>query len=119
MRKIFFFRNHARNLTGRLVPNLFCFLKHEVKANSLQLSFISASYFVSDFSRKMFLMLHSINWPNMIVRLPSLLEMLDNMYCTISFPGCNVINFEINLTFLTKLLLYKVQIFCERKELLG
>ena len=55
------------------------------------------------FSRKMFLMLHSINWPNFIVLLSLLLEILGNMCITIICkPGCDVIIFEINLTFLIK-----------------
>ena len=60
--------------------------------------------FVYDFSRKMFLMLYSINWPNFIVWLPLLLEILGNMCITIiCSPGCDVIKFEINLIFLIKL----------------
>ena len=38
----FFFKNHAENETGTLVPDLFLFLKKaldEVKASGLQLSF--------------------------------------------------------------------------------
>ena len=35
------------------------------------------------FSRKMFLMLHSINWPNFTVLLPLRLEILDNICVTI------------------------------------
>ena len=41
--KIFFFKNHAENEAGRLVPDLFLFsLKktlHKVKASDLQLSY--------------------------------------------------------------------------------
>ena len=40
--KIFFFKNHGENESGRLVPDLFLFFKkalYEVKANGLQLSF--------------------------------------------------------------------------------
>ena len=44
---------------------------------------ISPSYFMNDFSRKMFLMLHSINWPNFIVWLPLRLEILGSMCITI------------------------------------
>ena len=39
---MFFFKNHAENDTGRLVPDLFRFFKktlYEVKASGLQLSF--------------------------------------------------------------------------------
>ena len=44
------------------------------------LGLVSPPHFVYDFSRKMFLMLHSINWPNFIVWLPLLLEILGNVY---------------------------------------
>ena len=68
---------------------------------------VSPSYFVYDFSRKMFLMLHCINWPNSIVWLPLLLKVLDNMCITIvCLPGCDVIKFEINLIFLIMSLCY-------------
>ena len=39
---MFFFKSHAENETGRLVPGLFLFLKkalYEVKASGLQFSF--------------------------------------------------------------------------------
>ena len=54
----------------------------------------------------------NINWPNSIVWLLLLLEILGNMLpllleilgnICIYFPGCDVINFEINLIFLIKL----------------
>ena len=45
-------------------------------------------------------MLDSTNVPNFIVRLPLLLEILDNTCVAIvCFLGCDVINFEINLIF--------------------
>ena len=37
------------------------------------------AHFVNDFLTKMFLMLYSINWPNIISWLPLLLEILSNM----------------------------------------
>ena len=40
--EIFFFKNHAENQAGRLVPDLFLIFKkalYEVKANGLQLNF--------------------------------------------------------------------------------
>ena len=62
------------------------------------LGIVSPPHFVYEFSRRMFLLLYSINWPNSIVWLSLLLEMLDNMCIAInSFPGCDVINSEINL----------------------
>ena len=54
------------------------------------LGLVSPPHFVYDFSRKMFLMLHSINWPNFIVWLLLLLEILGNMCITIfCLPGCD------------------------------
>ena len=62
------------------------------------LGIVSPPHFVYEFSRRMFLLLYSINWPNSIVWLSLLLEMLGNMCIAInSFPGCDVINSEINL----------------------
>ena len=67
------------------------------------LGLVSPPHFVYDFSRKLFLMLHSINWPNFIFWLPLLLEILDNMFITIiCYPGCDVKKFEINIIFLIK-----------------
>ena len=48
------------------------------------LGLVSLSHFAYDFSRKMFLMLHSINWPNFIVWLPLRLEILGNKCITIA-----------------------------------
>ena len=45
------------------------------------LGIVSPSHFVHDLLRKMFLMLYSINWPNFIVWLFLLVEILVNM-CT-------------------------------------
>ena len=41
---------------------------------------VSLPIFLYDFSRKMFLKLYSINWPNFIVWLPLLLQILGNMF---------------------------------------
>ena len=43
------------------------------------LGLVSPLHFVYDFSRKLFLMLDSIDGPNLIVWLPLLLEILGNM----------------------------------------
>ena len=43
------------------------------------LGIISLAHFVYDFLTKLFLMLYSINWSNLIVWLPLLLEILGNM----------------------------------------
>ena len=50
------------------------------------LGLISPPHFAY-FLKEMFLMLHSINWPNFIVWLPLLLEILGNMYITIVVKG--------------------------------
>ena len=49
------------------------------------LELVCPKHFVYGFSRKMLLMLYSINWPSFIVRLPLLLEILDNMCIRIVF----------------------------------
>ena len=72
----------------------FCFSQ-----KGLRLVFLS--HFEYGFSRKMFLVLHSINWPNFIVGLP--LHMCIRIVC---YPGCDVIKFQINLIFLIKLFQY-------------
>ena len=65
------------------------------------LGLVSPPYFVHNFWREIFLMLYSINWPNFVVWLSLLLQISGNM-CTVivCYPVCNVINFEINLSFL-------------------
>ena len=53
-----------------------------------------------DFLRKVLFFLCSINWPNFIVCLPILLELLGNMCIgMVCSSGYDVINFEINLAF--------------------
>ena len=62
---------------------------------------VSPPHFVVDFSRKLFLMLYSINWSNFIVWLPLHVEITGNTcIASIYFPGCDVINAKINLIFL-------------------
>ena len=70
------------------------------------LEIVSPSNFVIDFSRKMFFMLYYINWPNVIVWLSLLFQILANMCITICFQGCDVIDFEIDIIFLIKLFFY-------------
>ena len=66
------------------------------------LGLVSLPHFVYDSSRKMFVVLHFINWPRFIVRLLLLLEM-GNMYIIIVCELCfDVIKSEINLIFLIK-----------------
>ena len=60
------------------------------------LRIVSSPHFVYDFS---------INSPNLIDWLSLLLEILGNMcIATVCFPGFDIIKFEINLTFLIRLL---------------
>ena len=72
------------------------------------LGLVSPPHFAYDFSRKLLLMLHSINWPNFIASLPLLLQILGNICVAIvCFPAYDVTNFEINLIFLIKSLWYR------------
>ena len=67
----------------------------------------SPPHFMYDFSRKLFLMLYSFNWPNFLLWLPLLFEVLDNLCIVIiCFPVFDVINFEIYHNFLIKLFSY-------------
>ena len=63
--------------------------------------------FCARFFKKLFAMLYYINWPNFIVWLPFLLEILDNICIVIiCCPVCDAINFEINHSFLIKPIFY-------------
>ena len=58
------------------------------------LGIISPPHFLYNFLRKICLMLYSTDWPNFIVWLPLLREILGNMCIEIvCFLGCDVINF--------------------------
>ena len=84
------------------------------------LEIVHPSYFVHEFSRKMVLMLYSINWPNFIVWLPLLLEIFGNMCIAIvSSPVCVFINFEINLIFLIKAFFYMTKKSRQKLKYLG
>ena len=68
---------------------------------------VSPPHFEYDFLRKIFLVLYSINWPNFVVWLYLLVEILGNMcIAPVCYPRCGVINFEIDLIFLMKLFFY-------------
>ena len=68
------------------------------------LDLVTLSHFPRNYRRKIFLLLCSINWPNFIVLLPLLCEILGNICIGIAFkPGWDVMNFEVNLIFLIKL----------------
>ena len=143
MRNVFF-TSHAKNEIGRIVPDLFVFLKklgtlvliylcipwhrhHKNKLSNISgcwsreiyaqfWFFIKRSgtsflpYFRYDFPRKVIRMLYSINWPNFIVWLFSLLEILGHMcIAIICCSAYDVINFEINCSFHIKTLFYITQ----------
>ena len=64
------------------------------------LGLASSPHFVYYFPSKIF-MLYFKNWPNFIVWLPLLLEILVNIFIVIiSCPVCNITNFGINLSFI-------------------
>ena len=71
------------------------------KTRGFELVFLAL--FLLDFWRKIFLLLSSITWTNFIAWLPLLHEILGNMWIVIvCWPGCDIIDFKINLTFLIK-----------------
>ena len=66
------------------------------------LELVPLSHFLHYSWTKIYLTLYLINWPNFIAWLPLLLEIMDNTFIVvICCPGCDAINFEINLTFLS------------------
>ena len=74
------------------------------------LGLVSPPHFVYGFSRKMLFMLYSLNWLNFIAWLSLLLKIFGNTCITIvCLPGCDIINFEINLIFLIKPFCYNAK----------
>ena len=67
---------------------------------------VPTPHLLYEFSRKMFLMLYSINWLNVAVPLPSFLEIFDKYISITCLPGCDVSIFEINLILLVKPFFY-------------
>ena len=68
------------------------------KKSNKGLELVSLPYFLQNFWRKIFLLLYSINWPNFIVWLPLLCEILGNTCIAIVCkPGRDVMNFEVTL----------------------
>ena len=60
-------------------------------------------------SRNTFLMLYSINWPNFILWLPLLLEILKNLCIAVIYcPVSDIMNFEVNHSFLIKPFLHVI-----------
>ena len=75
------------------------FQKNKKKSGEL----VSLPHFLHVFWRKIFLLLYDLYWPNFIVALRLLREILGNMrIVTVSSLGCDVANSEINLNFLIK-----------------
>ena len=71
----------------------------------------SLLHFFHFFWRKIFILLYSINWLNFIVWLYLLREILSSVYIPIvCLQGCDVMNFEINLTFLIEPFFQHIQL---------
>ena len=84
------------------------------------LGLVFPQHFVCDVSTKMFLMLYCMNWPNFIIWLSLRLEIQGNMFIAIVFfPGCDIINFEINLIFLIKPFFYMTRKGRQKFKYLG
>ena len=67
------------------------------------LELVSLPHFVHNFWRKIFILLYSINPSSFIVWLLLLREILGDMCIVIVWkPDCDVMTFEVNLTFLIK-----------------
>ena len=75
--KNIFLQNHLENDGGRLDLDLFLVFKKALKTRGQHFSLI---YFGHDFSRKIFIMLYSINSPNFVVWLSLLIEIFLNKY---------------------------------------
>ena len=87
---------------------LWRYIKLFLKKRDLEL--VSLPNFVHAFWRKIFFLLSSVNWPNVIAWLHLPLEILGHMCIGITLlPVCDVTNFEINLSFLIKPFLCKTK----------
>ena len=76
------------------------------------LELVSLPHFPHNFWRKIFVLLHYISWPNFIIWLPLLCEILGNMCIAIVCkPGCDVMNFEVSLIFLNQTLIFQKILF--------
>ena len=116
---MFFLKNHAENVVGKLVPDPHIKNKKWTYLwnNSLKCYTVCFSFFknkkrsginppvafVHDFWRKVFFTLYTINWPNFIDWLHVLFEILGIMCIKIiCLPVCIVMNFEINFFFVSQ-----------------
>ena len=76
------------------------------------LELVSLPHFPHNFWRKIFVLLHYISWPNFIIWLPLLCEILGNMCIAIVCkPGCDVMNFEVSLILLNQTLIFQKILF--------
>ena len=76
-------RKWGRETSSRLVPDYWSRDMLNFNFSEKGLGLVSPPHFVYGFSRKMFLLLHTINWTNFIVWLLLLLEILGNISITI------------------------------------
>ena len=97
------YKQSLSNLRILLYPEI-CLISIFLKK---ELGIVSPPRFVYDFSRKIFVKLYSINWPDFIAWLHLLLEILVNICIAIVFwPCCDVIDFKIIIR----------QFFCTTKK---
>ena len=75
-------------INSLIISKLSCrplaFTSYEDFLKTRRLELVSLPHFRHDFQRKIFLLLYSTNWPNFIVWLSLLREILGNMYCNCS-----------------------------------
>ena len=156
------FKNNAGNETGRLVPNLFLFLKkalfrqkqvintlvliyfssswlrHTIKTNCIKVQTVDPQmlekslelvsphhifptpYFPCGFLRKIFLILYSVNLPNLIAWLLLHFEIL-GIICikVICFSVSDTIHFELDFNFPFKSFFYMTKTFRTKIWILG
>ena len=90
----------SKYIETKLPISCFDLILSFVKKSERGLKPVSMPHFLHNFWRKIFLLLYSINWPNLIVWLPLLCEILGNM-CTaiVCKPGCDVWTLKLTLSF--------------------
>ena len=86
-----------------ILKSLFVLKTYVFVLTFLVMGLVSPQHSSLDFSRKIFLMLHSINWPHFVVRLSLLVEISGSMCIVIiCYPVCDVMSLEIFLSYLNK-----------------
>ena len=92
----------SNDIETKLQATYFYLIKLFQKAKR-GLELVSLPHFLDNIWRKICLSLFSIKWPNFIFWLLLLRKMFGKIYIVIVYwPGCNVINYEINLIVLIK-----------------